>query len=62
MSIIGIILLFAVIGFVLWAVTTYVPMPAPVQKIMIAVVVILLIVWLLTGSGLLSGVSNVRLR
>ncbi len=54
MPLLSLILTLAVIGLVLWLVTTYIPMPAPVKTIIIAIVVIVFCVWLLqnfTGLG-----------
>jgi len=51
MSIIGVILVLALIGFVLWLVLTYIPMPAPFKNVIIVVVVIVLILWLLGVFG-----------
>jgi hypothetical protein len=55
MSIIGVLVLVAVIGFVLWLVTTYVPMAPPIKAILVAIVVIVLAVWLLNVFGLIGG-------
>jgi hypothetical protein len=48
MSILGLILALAVIGFVLWLILTFIPMPQPIKTIIVAVVCILLVIWLLS--------------
>lgn len=35
MSLLDVILLFAVVGLILWLVVTYVPMPAPLKQVLI---------------------------
>lgn len=48
---IGIILTIALVGLVVWLITTYIPMPAPFKNIIIVIVVILLILWLIQVFG-----------
>ena len=48
---IGIVLTIALVGLVVWLITTYIPMPAPFKNIIIAIVVILLILWLIQVFG-----------
>lgn len=52
MSLIGIVIVLAVVGFILWAVLTYVPLAPPFNILITAVVVILTILWLLNVTGL----------
>jgi hypothetical protein len=47
MEIVQIIVILVVIGVLLWLVNTYVPMDAQVNKILNAVVIIALVLWLL---------------
>jgi hypothetical protein len=37
----------AIVGCVVWIVITYVPMPEPFRRILVAVVVLVLLVWLI---------------
>jgi hypothetical protein len=48
---IGIILELALIGLIVWAVITYVPMPQPIKTLIVVFVVILLVLWLLQIFG-----------
>ncbi len=54
MSLITLILTLAVVGFILWLILTYIPMPAPFKQVLLVVVVIALILWLLNGFGVLG--------
>lgn len=49
---ISLILTLALVGFVLWLVLTYVPMPAPFPNIIVVLVVICLLLWLLRVFGI----------
>jgi hypothetical protein len=55
MSIITLIITLAIIGFLLWLVLTYVPMPEPFKRIILIIVVFAVVLWLLYGFGLLGG-------
>jgi hypothetical protein len=46
------ILSLAVVGFILWLIVTYIPMPAPIKQVIIVLVVILVILWLCRSFGL----------
>ncbi len=54
MGIIEFILICAVLGFVAWLLITYVPMPAPIQTIIIIAVCIVIIVLLLNALGIMG--------
>ncbi|HKO91540.1 MAG TPA: Thivi_2564 family membrane protein [Polyangiaceae bacterium] len=60
MSILSIILVIVVVGVLLWALNSFVPMDSKVKSILNLVVVILLIVWLLRAFGLISALSNIH--
>lgn len=64
MSIIGFILLCVVLGLIVWLINTYVPLPAPIQTIILVAVIIVLIVVLLNALGIvgLSDTQIPRLR
>ena len=53
MPIISIIITIAVVGLLLWLVDTYIPMDANIKRILQAVVVIALVLWLLSVFGVL---------
>jgi len=60
MSILSIILAIVVVGVLLWALNSFVPMDSKVKSILNIVVVILLIVWLLRAFGLIGALSNIH--
>lgn len=53
MSIIGLIVTLALIGFILWLVNTYIPMEASIKKIINVIVLVVVVLWLLSVFGLL---------
>lgn len=59
MPIIELIIILAVVGVILWLVTTYIPMDPTIRKILVAVVVIAVVLWLLKAFGLLDSISSV---
>jgi hypothetical protein len=59
MPIIQVLIILAVIGFLLWLVLNFVPMPAIFQRLITAVVVICTVLWLLDVFGLLHLGGNV---
>lgn len=60
MSLPAFLLLFIIIGFVLWLINTYIPMQPPFKTVMNVVVILSLIGWLLSVFGLIPH-SVVRL-
>ncbi len=60
MSIISIIVILAVIGVLLWLAETYIPMDATIKKILRAVVIIAVVLWLLSVFGLLPSLGAVH--
>ena len=61
MSLITVIVTLLVVGVLLWLVNTYVPMAASIKKILNAVVVIVVVIWLLRAFGLLAELNKVKL-
>jgi len=53
MSLITIVVVLIVVGFLLWIVNTYVPMAGSIKSILNAVVVIAVLLWLLSAFGLI---------
>ena len=54
MPLISLILVLALVGFLLWLVLTYIPMPEPFKKVILVLVVIVLVLWLLQLLGLVG--------
>jgi hypothetical protein len=59
-GILELIALLAVIGFVVWLVTTKVPMPDPYRQIILWGSIVVVGWWLLTMAGLLPDVGGLR--
>lgn len=60
MSLVSLVVLIAVLGFLLWAILTYVPMPPVFQKLLVGTVALALVLYLLQIFGLLSGLHSIR--
>ncbi len=57
MPILSLVITLAVVGLVLYLLLTYIPMPAPVKTVIIAIVVIVFCVWLLQNFTGLGGLT-----
>lgn len=63
MTLIGLILVLVLVGVLLWAINTYVPMTPPVKTLMNVVVVIVLVLYLISAIGLLGPLNTpIRIR
>ncbi len=60
MSILSVILVIVVVGVLLWALNSFVPMDSKVKSILNIVVVLLLIIWLLQAFGVIGALGGVR--
>ena len=60
MSILTILVVIVVVGVLLWAINSFIPMDSKVKSILNIVVVVLLIIWLLQAFGLLNVLRGVR--
>ncbi len=60
MSLLTILLVLIVAGVLLWLVNSYIPMDRKIKKILNAVVVIIVVIWLLNAFGLLNDFKNIR--
>ena len=58
MPIINLIVPLVVVGVLMWLVNSYIPMAAPIKKILNVVVIILVILWLLQVFGIYSGMGS----
>jgi len=62
MTLLGLILVLAIVGVLLWTVNTYVPMSPPLKGVINVLVVLTVVLWLLNAFGLLVGWPVVRVR
>lgn len=59
MPLLTILTVVLVVGVLLWLVNTYIPMQATIKRILNAVVVIILVIWLLKAFGIWNSLANV---
>jgi hypothetical protein len=60
MPLINLVVTLIVVGVLLWAVNTYIPMDHRIKQILNIVIVIAVVLWLLQAFGVLSGLHSVR--
>jgi hypothetical protein len=60
MDLIQLVIVIALLGFLVWAILSYVPMPPVFQKLLVGAVVLFVALYLLQLSGLLGGLHSVR--
>lgn len=60
MSLISILLTVCVVGILLWLINSFLPMEGRIKKILNAVVLIALVVWLLKVFGLWHYLANIH--
>lgn len=61
MSLVTLLIVLVAVGFVLWAINTYVPMDAKVKNLLNIAIVIILVIWLLEKTGLLNEISKINI-
>ena len=61
MSLISLVTTLIVVGVLLWLVNTYIPMDGKIKKILNAVVVICVVIWLLFAFGILNHSSDITI-
>ncbi len=62
MTLLEIVITLAIIGAALWALNTFVPIAAPIKKILNIVVVTIVCLWLLQTLGIIDHFKGIRLR
>ena len=60
MSLLTIVFVIVVVGVLLWALNSFIPMDPKIRNILNAVVVIALVLWLLRAFGVLDSLGGVR--
>lgn len=61
MPLINLIIVLIVVGVLLWAVNTYIPMDRKIKNILNVVVVIAVVVWLLRAFGVLQSLGAIHI-
>ncbi|MFO7684618.1 MAG: Thivi_2564 family membrane protein [Desulfobacterales bacterium] len=61
MPLIQLVIILVVVGMILWAINSYIPMQPTIKKILNAVVVIGVIIWLLNVFGIIGDIPAIRI-
>jgi hypothetical protein len=61
MSLIHVVIVLIVVGFILWLINRFIPMAGPIKTILNVVVVIVVILWLLNIFGIFSSFPGIHL-
>jgi type IV secretory pathway TrbL component len=61
MSLISLVIVLIVVGVLLWAANTYIPMDNKIKTIMNIVVVIAVVLWLLSAFGVLGSMESMQM-
>ena len=61
MSLIHLVVILIVVGFLLWAANRYIPMEPRIKSILNVVVIIAVILWLLNAFGVFGSLSGIRI-
>jgi len=61
MPLINLIIALAVVGVILWLINNYLPMDWKIKRILNAVVVIVVVLWLLSAFGVIGSLSTIRI-
>lgn len=62
MSLVSIIIVFVIVGLILYLINTFIPMEGNVKKLMNIAVILILVLWLLQATGLISSLDVIRVR
>ena len=60
MSLIGLIVVLVIVGVILWAVNSYIPMDAKIKNILNIAVVIVVVLWLLSLFFDFGSINTIR--
>lgn len=61
MSLITILLVIIIVGFLLWLINSFIPMDGNIKKILNVVVILILIVWLLKVFGIFNTLMGIHI-
>ncbi len=61
MSLLTVIVALVIVGVVLWAINTFIPMEGNVKTLLNVAVIIILVIWLLKASGLLAAAGDITI-
>lgn len=61
MSLINLLIVLILVGVLLWAINTYIPMDRKIKNILNIVAVVIVILWLLQVFGIVGTLGNIRI-
>ena len=61
MSLMNLLITLIVVGVLLWAINTYLPMDRKIKSILNIVVVLVVVVWLLRAFGVLQSIGGIHM-
>ncbi|MFZ0256480.1 MAG: Thivi_2564 family membrane protein [Gammaproteobacteria bacterium] len=61
MPLLQLIIVLVVLGVILWAVNSYIPMDATIKKILNVVIILVAVLFILSAFGILGSMSGIRL-
>lgn len=61
MSLLNLLIVLVIVGFLLWLLNTYIPMDAKIRKIINIIVLIVVVIYVLKAFGLLSKITNIQI-
>jgi ABC-type long-subunit fatty acid transport system fused permease/ATPase subunit len=61
MPLIQLVITLVVVGVILWLINSYIPMQTTIKRILNAVVIIAVVIWLLSVFGLIGPISSFRI-
>lgn len=61
MPLIQLVITLVVVGVILWLINGYIPMQSTIKRILNAVVIIVVILWLLSLFGVIGSLSGLRI-
>ena len=61
MNLLTVILVLVIVGVVLWAINKWIPMDSKIKTILNVAVVVIVIWWLLSISGLLASIGSITI-
>ena len=61
MSLITVIIVLVVVGFLLWLIEKYIPMDATIKRIIEIVIILFIVLWLLNIFGILGAIGAVKI-
>jgi len=61
MPLLHLIIVLVVVGVILWAINSYIPMQPTIKKILNVVVVVGVVLWLLSAFGVIGSLEGIRI-